>query len=104
MVILLICTATECRVERPTFESRGLVENLSLLSPCSSYSSTTRSTVHTANLVLFGAQAMHVTLAAPSWRKRGKRLEKEPKNEKTYEPVASAEQVNLRIKYKQFNV
>lgn len=49
-------------------ESKGLVENLSLLSPCSSYSSTTRSTVHTANLVLFGAQAIHVTLAAPSYK------------------------------------
>lgn len=50
-----------------TFGSRGLVENLSLLSPCSSYSSTTRSTVHTANLELFRAQAIHVTLAAPSF-------------------------------------
>lgn len=52
-----------------TFGSAGLVENLSLLSPCSSYNRTTLSTVHTANLALLGDQAMHVTFAAPSWTK-----------------------------------
>ena len=51
-----------------TFMSAGLVENLSLRSPCSSYSSTTRSTVQTANLALLWDQAMQVTFAAPSCR------------------------------------
>lgn len=50
----------------PTFMSAGLVENLSLRSPCSSYSRTTLSTVQTANLALFWDQAMQVTLAEPS--------------------------------------
>lgn len=50
-----------------TFESDGLVENLSLLSPFSSKRSTTRSAVQTASLVLFGAQAIAVIFAAPSW-------------------------------------
>lgn len=49
-----------------TLESAGLVENLSLFSPCSSYSKTTLSTVHTANLLLFGAHVIQVTFAAPS--------------------------------------
>lgn len=47
-----------------TLEATGLVENLSLFSPCSSYSSTTLSAVQTASLQLFGAQAMHATLEA----------------------------------------
>lgn len=54
-----------------TFMSAGLVENLSLRSPCSSYSKTTRSTVQTANLALFWDHAMQVTFAAPSCRGRG---------------------------------
>lgn len=47
-----------------TLEATGLVENLSLFSPCSSYSSTTLSAVQTASLQLLGAQAMHATLEA----------------------------------------
>ena len=49
-----------------TLGSAGLVANLSLFSPNSSNSITTRSTVTTASLVLFGAQARAVTLDAPS--------------------------------------
>ena len=51
-----------------TFESAGLVENLSFFSPWSSYSCTMRSTVHTANFLWFGAQATAATLAAPFCR------------------------------------
>lgn len=48
----------------------GFVENLSLFSPCSSKSSTTLSTVHTASLLLLGAQARAVTLDGPSCEER----------------------------------
>ena len=57
-----------------TFMSAGLVENLSLRSPCSSYSNTTRSTVQTANLALFWDHAMQVTFAAPSCRSKGAKI------------------------------
>ena len=49
-----------------TLASAGLVENLSRRSPCSSYSSTTRSAVHTAKRPLLADQAMQVTRAVPS--------------------------------------
>lgn len=48
----------------------GLVANLSLFSPCSSNNRTTLSIVHTASLLLLGAQAKAVTLAALSWKER----------------------------------
>lgn len=51
----------------------GFVENLSLLSPSSSYSITTLSIVTTAILVLFGDQAKEVTLQAPSFIKQKNR-------------------------------
>ena len=51
---------------RFTFGSAGLVENLSLFSPRSSNSWTTRSAVTTANFLLFGAHATAVTRATPS--------------------------------------
>lgn len=57
-----------------TLGSAGFVVNLSLFSPCSSYSITTLSIVHTANFALFGAQAIQVTLAAPSYRKETTQL------------------------------
>ena len=43
---------------------------MSLFSPFSSKSSTTRSTVHTANLVWLGAQASATTRAAPSCERK----------------------------------
>ena len=45
--------------------SAGLVENLSLFSPCSSKRVTTRSTPHTASFLLLGAQHIAVILAGP---------------------------------------
>lgn len=50
-----------------TLGSAGLVANLSLFSPWSSKSRTTLSTPHTANLLLLGAQARAVILAAPPY-------------------------------------
>ena len=46
--------------------SPGLVENLSLFSPCSSNKSMTRSVETTAILALLGDQAIAVIFAAPS--------------------------------------
>lgn len=76
MILLLCDTSGQCaiilRFGEPTqgfrcniivtLEATGLVENLSLFSPCSSYNNTTLSAVQTASLQLFGAQAMHATL------------------------------------------
>ena len=54
------------KFEVQTFASPGLVANLSRFSPLSSNKITTLSEDTTAILVLFGAHAIEVILAAPS--------------------------------------